>query len=235
MKKVILVLISLVMLTALSGCTLHLPLDWDYDSPSRVYLVILQVTPDDAQVLLNGKLVGYAYEFSTSQSGLMLNSRNNELVIKKEGYIEEAVNLHQYDSRKITVRMKLLQDEEYAGPAREPRPAAKVSTPKAAEKMPEYTALKEEPKPMPQDVDSEEKALEEKPVNVKITIAPDDAAIYLNGKFWGLSPRSGVIENLRLKPGKYALEVVKPGFKTYTKQLLITDQDVELIIKLENK
>jgi hypothetical protein len=71
------------------------------------------------------------------------------------------------------------------------------------------------------------------PVNVTLQIEPKEAAIYLNGKFWGISPESGTIGNLRLEPGKYTLEVVKPGYQSIKKELEVKDQALKLIIKLE--
>ncbi len=242
MKRVIFVTMAItMMMLSFAACTLHVPYDFEWDS--AVYRIILRVDPDDAEVLLNGKLIGYAYEFSTAEAAMRLASRNNELIIKKEGYAEEEINLHEYSSHKITIRMKLLEDKDYRpGPtARKPRPRRpepKPPVPKPKDDSEErdraYQPKKEKAKEIPMD-EKEQKLPADKPVSVKITISPEEAAIYLDGKFWGLSPQSGKIENLRLKPGKYSLEVVKPGYQTYIKKLYIADQDLDLNIKLQKK
>jgi hypothetical protein len=181
------------------------------------------VEPDDAQVLLNGRYVGEAYEFSSSDSAMRLRSRDNEIIIKKEGYIEELIDLYDYSSRNIAVNLKLRKDKGYV---RE-KPVTKKSAP---------------PKPVPKTVKEEEVPEVPEDVNVKkfrlikliLDIQPAEASIYLNGKFWGISPANGKIENLKLKPGKYTVEVVKPGYQAYKKQLDLSDQkELLLSIKLQ--
>jgi hypothetical protein len=241
MKNVFLTTMAIgLLILSLSACTLHVPTHWGWDE-GGVYRIILKVDPDDAEVLLNGKLIGYAYEFSSSDSAIELASRNNELVIKKDGYEEEAINLYEYGTRRITIRLKLVKDRDYRAPRapRVPRPPAKAkkpAKPKPPKVKPEYKAKKVPPKTPPQEAETvETTTFTAKPVNVTLHILPDEAAIYLDGKFWGLSPKSGVIENLRLKPGKYTLEIVKPGYHTYVKKLSLADKAVKLIIKLDKK
>ena len=220
MKKTLYLLI-LVLAFGFSACTLHIPYD-SYENYSSVR-VVLHVEPDDAEVLLNGRFVGAAYEFSTPESALRLSSRRNDLIIKKEGYIEELIDLHGYSSRNITVRMTLRKDKGFVR-----------ETPKEMERVP--------PKPTPKTVKeiapldkpgTEEKIGKFKLIKIILEIEPVEASIYLNGKFWGISPKKGKIENLRLKTGKYTLQIVKPGYKEYKKELVLSDQkEVQLSIKL---
>ncbi|MDQ1350071.1 MAG: hypothetical protein QG657_372, partial [Acidobacteriota bacterium] len=93
MKKIVYAWLVVLILTMV-GCTFHFPYD-DWDVNYSDYRVVLVVNPDDADVLLDGKFIGAAYEF-VSTAPLRLHSRNHELVIKKEGYTEEVVNLSSY-------------------------------------------------------------------------------------------------------------------------------------------
>lgn len=210
MKKVLYVFV-LIVIFMLSACALHIP-PYDLDWESPVYRIRLLVDPDDAVVLVNGRMKGYSYEFSTWNSALRLASRNNEVIVKKEGYVEEPIDLYNYYSRKITVRLKLLKDNDLT------RPVSRSKPPKPPKQMPEGPIVEKAPV---------------KTVDVFLEILPEEASIYLNGKFWGISPRSGKIENLRLKPGKYSLEVVKPGYKAYKKELKVVDKKLKLFIKLQ--
>jgi len=231
MRKVFYVFVSLAILILLSwGCALHLP-PYDLDWESPVYRVRLLVDPDDAVVLLNGRLKGHAYEFSTWDSAIRLASRNNEIVIKKEGYMEEAVDLYNYYSRRITVRLKLLKDKDYTAPVKQPKP---LKPPKLPKKKPAYIGKTEPPKKLPEEPLDEIKP-GVKPVDVFLEIFPAESSIYLDGRFWGISPKSGKIENLRLKPGTYTLELVKPGYKAYKKRLNVDNKKLRLLIKLEKK
>jgi hypothetical protein len=231
MKKTLFMsLLITLLILSFAACTLHVPYDWDWDT--RTYRVILKIDPDDAEVLVNGKLMGYAYEFSGSQTALRLATRNNELVIKKEGYLEELIDLYDYYTRRITIRRTLKKDKDYTEPApKAPKTPIADKPPKAPKLEPKAP----KPVPKPETETYEEPQPDVEPVEVILHILPDEAAIYLDGRFWGLSPKSGVIENLRLKPGKYTLEVVKPGYRTYIKKLYVADQKLKLIIKLDKK
>jgi len=232
MKNVGYAFLLVSLIVAFSACTFHFPYDyWDWDDSE--YRVILKVEPDDAQVLLNGKWIGEAYEFSTNNSALRLSSRNNELVIKKDGYVEEAIDLYEYNTRKIVIRLKLLKDKDYTGPPKSRRPAKKV-TPEEAERKPEYKAKTEPAKELPPEPEEETRE-EVKAIDVILEIQPEEASIYLNGKFWGIAPPGGKIENLRLEPGKYTLEVAKPGYQDYKKEIEVEEQKLKIFIKLEKK
>jgi hypothetical protein len=220
-------LISILMFIIIfSSCTLHIPYDWDWES--RGIRVRLLVEPDDANVLLNGKWIGEAYEFATFKTAIRLASRNNEIIVKKEGYLEEVIDLYKYYSMDITIRFKLIKDEDYTGPIKPTKPGKKPK--------PKYTPKTEPPEKTPQDLTEKSQELTVvEPVEVFLEVLPEESSIYLNGKFWGISPKGGKIENFRLKPGKYTLEVLKPGYQTFEKELNVKDKKINLSIKLVKK
>lgn len=233
MKKIVYAWL-VVLILIMAGCTLHFPYDdWDVDYSD--YRVVLLVNPDDADVLLDGKFIGAAYEFAKAGSALRLHSRNHELVVKKEGYTEEAINLSAYSTPDITVRVRLLKERSsYQYPVSKSTGEEPTPKPSASEYKP---VPKVEPAQEPPTNDEEEmeetntKGLE--PVNVTLEIKPKEAAIYLNGKFWGITPEGVPIKNLRLLPGKYTLEVVKPGYQSIKKELDVKDKPLKLIFNLE--
>jgi hypothetical protein len=230
MKKIVYAWL-MVLILIMAGCTLHFPYD-DWDVNYSDYRVVLVVNPDDADVLLDGKFIGAAYEF-VAAAPLRLHSRNHELVIKKEGYIEEVIHLSEYPRPDITIRVKLLKERsDYQTPMRkstgeEPKPSMTEYKP-----IPKVEPVKEPPVKAEEEMaETKTKGLE--PVIVTLEIQPKEAAIYLNGKFWGISPESGVIKNIRLEPGKYTLEIIKPGYQSIKKELDVKDQALKLIFKLE--
>lgn len=213
-------LLLFMLVIVLSACMINIPFD-SYEDNQKIK-VILKIEPDDAHVLLNGRYIGEAYEFSTPNSALRVKYRSNELIIKKEGYIEEVINLFDYPFNKITVTLTLRPDKDYVpGITKE-----KTSLPPS----PVPKTVKEKEIPVePQ----EETAAGRDAIRITLEIEPPEAAIYLDGKFWGISPAKGKIENLKLIPGKYSLEIIKPGYKPYKKELNLVDQkEVALAIKL---
>jgi hypothetical protein len=214
----------LTLIIIFSSCTLHFPYDWDWES--REIRVRLLVEPDDANVLLNGKWIGEAYEFSSFESAIRLASRNNEIIVKKEGYVEEAIDLYRYYTNNVTIRLKLREDKDFTAPVKPTEPA----------KKPESPPKTEPPGKTPPQIEEKDRELTTaEPVEVFLEVLPEEAAIYLNGKFWGISPRGGKIENVRLKPGKYTLEVTKPGYRTFEKELDVKDEKINLSIQLVKK
>jgi uncharacterized membrane-anchored protein len=216
MKKISLLFPVLFLISLGAACTINVPYDImdDYDGVS----VIMKIAPDDAEVLLNGKFIGAAYEFSTSSSALRLASRQNELVFKKKGYVEEAIDLRSYSSRNISLKINL---ELQAGKAAAEPADADIPDQEADEA---YAAETETPPNQPA-VKKPDMAEDRFLTAVVLTVTPAETAIYIDGKFWGLSPEGGKIENLRLKPGKYVFEAFKPGFNVFKKEITVPKQE----------
>lgn len=212
MKKISFLLPVLFFIIFNAACTINVPYDAmdDYGGVN----IIMKIAPDDADVLLNGKFIGAAYEFSTLRSALRLASRQNELVFRKKGYNEEAVDLRAYSSRNITLNINLeLQ-------------AAKAAALPAGKDIPleeedEAYAAETETPPPPPSAEKPDTTEERFLTAVILTVVPAETALYIDGKFWGLSPDVGKIENLRLKPGKYVFEAFKPGFSVYKKEVAV--------------
>ncbi len=221
--------LAIIILT-FSGCTLHFP-PYDYVDYNDCRVILL-VDPDDSEVLLDGKLIGEAYEFSTAKSALRLSTKHHELIIKKEGFTEEVVNLKDYDSWEITLRITMEKDNDYRPDTvvRKER-RAKPEKQRPEKVRPEYTSKTVTEKEPPK-LEAEEREVV-KFVNVTLEVQPAEASIYINGKFWGLAPENGKIENLRLKSGKYTVVVFKPGFKEMKKVLDIKDKDLNIRFKLQ--
>ncbi len=199
-----------------AACTINLPYDMidDYDG---VY-VLMKVAPDDADVLLNGRFIGCAYEFSTPRSVLRLASRQNELIFRKKGFSEEAVDLRSYSSRNITLKIDLKTQTAEVGTEAGDKGIPVRETDEA------YAAKSEIPPPPP--AAEKPSAAEERFLStVVLTVTPAESAIYIDGKFWGLAPVQGKIENLRLQPGKYVFEAFKPGFKVFKKEITVPKQE----------
>ena len=72
--RVLIFCVAGILIVFLSACSFYLPSDYDRDFND--YRVILLVEPENAHVLLNGRFIGEAYEFSTSKSAIRLSSRD---------------------------------------------------------------------------------------------------------------------------------------------------------------
>jgi hypothetical protein len=213
-----------------AACTINFPYDLQ-DDFAHVQ-VMMQVTPDDADVLLNGRLIGSAYEFSTPRSALRLASRHNELAFRKNGYREQTVDLRSHSSRDIALRIELQAEEPRSLGVIVPRSPA-ISGGQLVPGTSGAAEAKSEPLP-PLPAENSAAAPERFLTLVLLTVTPSETAIYIDGKFWGLAPEAGKIENLRLPPGIYVFEGFKPGFKPYKKEIMVARQEkIALTITLQ--
>ncbi|HDP96009.1 MAG TPA: PEGA domain-containing protein [Candidatus Aminicenantes bacterium] len=213
----------------LGACTIHVPYDTAPGYDFRSYRIVFEVDPDDAMILLNGRLIGEAYEFSMPESALRLQGSRHEIIIKRDGYYEEVVNLRDYDGGRITVRRRL-------------RPLDPRRTVSPAQPSQEPVARTVEPKPLPEDealppeeMEAAAEELEMDALNVTLNVQPAEAAIYLDGRFWGIAPASGKIDNLRLRPGNYTIEVARPGYASHKQVIEVKDKPIEINIALKKQ
>lgn len=209
-----------------SSCAFY----WDdeFEVTSRSSRIIFRVEPDNSKILLDGRFIGEAYEFSTPETALRLRSRDHEIIIKNKGYEEESIDLKKFMTRNITIEVHMKEDKRLSGI----RPEEET---KAEEKKPEYIA-KTAPVKEPEAVTEPEKPIVARMIEINFEILPAEAAIYLNGKFWGISPEDGKIQNQYLKAGTHTIEVVKPGYKSIRKVVELKGQkQLTVTITLEKK
>lgn len=224
MKNIRFAIAILFFIGACAACTLNVP--WEVMDDYDGVRVVMHVVPDDADVLLNGRFIGAAYEFASPGSALRLASRLNELVLKKKGYREKRIDLRDYSSRNITLRAEL---ERVAAPVAVPAGPAPEAAP---ENNPAYEAKSEPLPPLP----AEKPAPFEKGwiTEITLTVTPEETAVYIDGKFWGIAPDAGKTAELRLPPGKYSFSAFKPGFKAYSREVAVPRQEkFALAIALE--
>jgi hypothetical protein len=181
-----------------AACSFHIPYGAYEDHDVRVWL---QVEPDDAEVLLDGRFIGAAYEFSSSDAPLKLASRFHALVIRKAGFRDESIDLSRYGAREDRITLRFVMQRAAVAPAA-------TGTPAPAD-------AQTEPEPGVEKMETGELT------GVVFSVAPVEAAIYIDGQFFGLAPQSGVIDTLRLKPGRYEFAVCKPSFRTVVRPVQV--------------
>ena len=67
--------------------------------------------------------------------------------------------------------------------------------------------------------------------SVRLAVSPGDASVYVDGEFRGTGRQSA---NLRLRPGRHRIEVVRPGFRTLEREVEVQrGRNTELEFDLE--
>jgi hypothetical protein len=199
-----------------AACAIHIP--WELMDDNDGVRVVMLVTPDDADVLLNGRFIGAAYEYADARVALRLASRANELAFRRKGFREQAVDLRDYPSRRITLRVELAP-EAGAAPAAGGPPAAAAAP---ADPDQAYEAKSEPLPPLPPERPAgEARAL----VEVALTVTPEEAAVYVDGRFWGVAPEAGSVMVMRLTPGKHVLAAFKPEYAPWAGEIVVPKQE----------
>ncbi len=71
---------------------------------------------------------------------------------------------------------------------------------------------------------------------VILEVSPAESSIYVDGKFWGVAPEGGVINNFNLPKGEHRIEVLMPGYIPVLKIIKVAGQkELKVTIKLEKK
>ncbi len=226
MKTTRLALVIALLAAGGAACAIHIP--WEAMDDYDGVRVVMLVTPDDADVLLNGRFIGAAYEYADSRVALRLASRANELAFRRKGFREKVVDLRDYPSRRITLRVDLAPEAGAAPGAAAARPE---TPPAPADRDQAYEAQSEPLPPLPPErPDGEERFL----VEVALTVIPEEAAVYVDGRFWGVAPAAGKFMALRLPPGRHAVAAFKPGYAPLAREVSVPKQEkYELRIALE--
>jgi hypothetical protein len=69
---------------------------------------------------------------------------------------------------------------------------------------------------------------------LKLNVTPADASVYIDGQFMGTgSTISRLHGSLRLGSGSHTIEVARPGFRTYTRQVTLNGEPLPVDINLQ--
>ena len=189
----------------------------------------LLVDPEDTKVYVDGYFAGEVDDFDGFTQRLNLAPGRHEILLKKDGYRTHRIKL--YLERNTTVKLRHNMEkglgpdtlEDLAGDRgleeerrREAPPASDEPNDRdrGAEPRPEFRddvgPDRHRPAPSPDGSAT--------PGLLVLRISPEDASVYVDGRFFGSARQTGEIE---LGPGPHRVEIVRPGFKTVERDVLI--------------
>ena len=223
MKNLLMLMIVVILTTS---CTVYIPHETEYVAPDSYRLdIILNIYPEDAKVIVDGRFVGEAYEFSTERTSLRVEKRSTSIIIKKQGFMEESIDLKKYGNGVAKISIDLRRDRGTA-----PSDAPKVSPLKPEAKTASAIPTEKEKEIAKREAIIEKSGKTPEVFIYKLKIKPSASAIYIDGKFWGTSPADGmVINNMRLTKGEHKIDIFKPGYKKYSKKIVASEKSVKEI------
>ena len=197
---------------------------WDYPYRNRYYAydptgaVRVLVDPKETKVFVDGYYAGIADDFDGIFQRLYLPPGRHEIALKLEGHKTHRVQI--YSARGHTI--KLHHDMAQGEGEDEPEDMAGA--------MGEEGDLAEANAREGQETLAREVARKGGLGTLRLSVSPQDAAVYVNGEFWG----NGIREDLKLPAGRHEIAVVRPGFQSFERQVEIrADDTVDLDIDLK--
>lgn len=184
---------------------------------AKIGALNLKLQPKKAAVYVDGYYVGKAKTFDGRPDYLWLEEGTYELTF----YLEEYKTL----TRTLTVRGGTVADVRIAlepGVATlPPEPAPVVAESSPSEKVDRRPAEQESARQATgtsegdwRQGSSSSRDVRRDPGRIHLTVAPEDAAVYLDGRLLGSgSELAGLHAGLLVDPGQHSLEVVRPGFE----------------------
>jgi hypothetical protein len=171
----------------------------------------VQVTPREAEVYIDGYLVGNVDDFDGVFQRLRVPYGEHQISVYREGYrtITEKMLFRPYQSYSIKQPMQPLA----SGDAAEPRPTPEPGGPSQA---PPRRGVP--PTPAYPDRNPDRRA--DRFGAVAIRVQPADAAVFIDGERWD-TPAGEDRLVLELSEGSHRVEIRKDGFKPYSTTITV--------------
>ncbi len=173
----------------------------------------LDIEPQQAEIFVDGYLIGDADQFDGFPNYLWLEEGTYEIAFYREGYETIYRQYSVYPGVIIDV-----DDRMREGQAERPSPPSA---------------------PYPEDGAAElpNPAEDQNIGRIFIAGSPADAAVYLDGHFVGTAGEISNLPNgLIVEPGEHVVELVRPGFETDSKPISVpSGEQVDLELNLRER
>jgi hypothetical protein len=191
------------------------------------------LVPERAEVWVDGQRVGVADDFDGFPDYLWLEEGTYDVVFFTPGRRTLARQYTIYPGLVIDVEDRLEEGEAVhpldlatkSHERRDERLRRDRETRENAEQMERERALEYEEPPADESYDARGE-----PGRLELAIAPDDASVYLDGRFLG---SAGELARLRagllVDPGRHRLEIVRPGYRGVELEVTVDEGGEERI------
>jgi hypothetical protein len=170
------------------------------------------VTPKEAEVYVDGYLVGTVDDFDGTFQRLRLAPGGHDLTLYRDGFktVHQSLHLSSGSTFKVSYTMEPLA----AGEVAEPRPTPPPPPPDEGEGSPETRST---PQARPQRPPVARAAAGFG--TLAIRVQPADAIVLIDGERWQSSAQDRLIVNV--PEGPHRIEIRKDGFDTYSTDVTV--------------
>ncbi len=240
------------------------PWGYGYGWPGRVYVssrtsprvtssfavVDTDVTPEEAEVWLDGKLIGSADDFDGNPDFLYLQPGKYKLEFRLPGYVTRSLDLDvaRGESFPITHELELEKGhgklDSFLPPAKG-TPMGRVFGP-GAKPVPMEEPEEQRPDRVGRfDADDDDDEASAEPPAPKVErkadrarirwkVSPDDAAVYLDDRLFGTADDLTEMRSSPVPAGKHTIVVTRPGYKSKTVEVTAeAGKTLDVVVELE--
>lgn len=218
-----------------------------YSTLPAFAIVDTDVSPEAAEVWLDGVYIGTADDFDGYPDYLYLKPGSYRLEFRYQGYETYSINLDARSGQKVNLDKDMPElasrgKAEPFDPARKPMPYGRLFEPggKPASLAPPRREDGEEPRNNSVERQAEKTPLPPLAANqgsFRILALPDDAAVYLDDRLVGMAEElSANSRGVRAAAGPHTVTVARPGFKTKTLDVeAVAGKAVNVVVELEKQ
>ncbi len=216
------------------------PYDRAYGYSAPQGAVRLLVEPDSTKVYVDGYYSGVVDDYDGLFQRLYLPMGKHEIVLRLDGY--ESQRLKVYVSPGDTLKIHYEMEKGSGDSAKEI-----VAGDPSIEKYPSRIRDDDNAAADDRSVDDDDDDVAEDapPAHVamrqpdredaagtlRLSVIPDDASVYVDGRFYGTARDA---RRVGVSPGKHKIEVVRPGYRTFEKDVdVAADGSASLNVTLE--
>lgn len=177
----------------------------------------IEVTPRDAEVFIDGYLVGVVDNFDGTFQRLHLRAGEHTLEIFKEGYrtIRERVDFKPGD----TYRVKFTMEPLGSGEPQPARPKPDPSAPRSHDPDARRPDAPEPPRP-PMSPEPARAPVRGEGGALALRVQPEGAVVLVNGERW-VPPAGPEPLVIHLEEGTHRIEVQKEGYRAYSAEIRV--------------
>ncbi|MDH3746359.1 MAG: hypothetical protein OES47_14770, partial [Acidobacteriota bacterium] len=197
----------------------------------------LDVKPKKTEVYLNGHFIGTASKYDGYPSLLWLPEGEHQLVFFKPGFMTEVREVEALPGVRLDFELDMRPGE--STPVKEV--AIEAKTAPVPERRPYVGGRSVRATPPPADRDAPSAAGEPdvldtrgEPGRLSLRVAPEDAAVYLDGRFLGTGGEMAALHaGLLVDAGEHVLSVMQPGRETSVDFSVESGEEKELTVDLD--
>ncbi len=189
----------------------------------------LNVKPKKTQVFVDGQYAGLAKQFDGYPGYLVLEEGSHQVTFYLPGYQTESRVFQVRPGLVFDVRMRLREGESTP-----PDQVARLPMPEERGEKAPLSSRRAAPPPANGEDAPSTRDLRREPSRLRLTVEPEDASVYLDGRLLGSGRElAGLHAGLLVEPGEHQLEVVRPGYESRKLEVFAEPgEELDLTVRL---